>query len=188
MKRIFTIILLLVIALPLHSQLPRMELIEQPKLVHETFPDRRDINGRLCAVIKVVSDMDGFGYDSYNGVVGAVVDKMGEDMVYLSPDERVLLIFHTGYEPLKIILSEIGVLLQEKQMWQIKIKGSIVYVLPVTFVLDPSDAQVYINGKAMGSGPSYQLNSGKYHVKLAKDGYQSEEDTIIVNPNQVLFN
>ena len=188
MKRIFSILLLFAIALPLHAQLPRMELMEPPKLLAEKFPDRHDINGRLCAVIKVLSDLDGFGYDSYNGVVGNIVDKMGEDIVYLSPDENVFMIFHTGYEPLKIILAEIGIFLKEKQMWSIKIKASNVYVLPVTFVLDPADAQIYINAKAMGLGPTYQLNSGKYHLKIMKDGYQTTEDTISVNPNQVLFN
>ena len=187
MKRIFTILLMFVITMPSHAQLPRMELMEPPKLLAEKFLVRRDINARLCAVIKVVSDLEGFGYDSYNGVVGNIVDKIGEDMVYLSPDERVLMIFKNGYEPLKIILSEIGILLEENEMWLIKIKGSKMYVLPVTFVLDPPDAQIYINGKAMGTGSTYQLNSGKYHLKIMKDGYQSKEDTITVNPNQVLF-
>ncbi len=58
----------------------------------------RDANGRICAAIKVISDRDGFKYQANNGVA-RVDDMPGRDMVYLQPDERVLEIYQTGYEP-----------------------------------------------------------------------------------------
>jgi hypothetical protein len=82
----------------------------------------RDANDRICAAIQTVSDMDGFSYKSNNGVV-QVDDKPGKDMVYLSPDERVLEIMHSGHEPFKLILSEYGIQLREKEVWIVKIAG-----------------------------------------------------------------
>ena len=99
-----------------------LKIIGQPEKSQDEMVGVRDENNRLCAAIQIVSDMDGFKYESNNGVV-RVDDKPGRDMVYLSPDERVLYVFKTGHEPLKIILSEIGIQLKEREVWVIKIKG-----------------------------------------------------------------
>jgi len=188
MKNVLTFLFATLITVPLCAQLTRMQIEGNPLLLNETFPERRDINGKLCAMIQVVSDMEGFKYDSYNGIVGSVIDKSGKDQIYLSPDERVLMIFHPGHEPLKFILSEIGIRLKEKQMWVIKVKGGGISLMPVSFVITPVDAEIYINGKAMGSGPTFQLDEGNYKIKIEKDGYMSVQDNIIVNTTQVLFN
>jgi hypothetical protein len=88
------------------SALAQMRIDGKPQISGSEFVSRRDANGKICAAIQVISDMDGFKYQSYNGIVGDVDDQPGRDMVYLSPNERVLEIFKSGYEPLKIILSE----------------------------------------------------------------------------------
>ena len=104
------------------QELKKMEIIGKPqKLTTGEMVARRDQNGNYCAAIQVVSDMDGFSYDSFDGIVGDILDNPSEDIVYLTKSERVLKIFRIGYEPLQIILSDHGVVLKEREIWQIKI-------------------------------------------------------------------
>lgn len=84
--------------------------------------DSKDINGELCAGLVITSDLSGFTYDSYNGIV-KVVKKPGRDFLFLSPTERITFIFKTGYEPFKIVLSDLGVTLESGQVWELRITG-----------------------------------------------------------------
>jgi len=181
------ICILLLIDTPLHAQLSRMIIDGRPRQLNEKCFQRRDANGRLCAVIKVISEMEGFRYDSYNGIVGKVIDNPGLDLIYLSPDERVFIIYQTHYEPKKIILSELGINLEENQVWELIIKGSLSHLLPISFMVEPKEANIYIDGKAMGSGPIFQLNQGKHIIRIVKENYITIEDTISVNMNNALY-
>ena len=143
MKRsIWISILILIMPLLLSAQLSEMQIVGHPEPLSDVIVARRDINGNFCAGIKIISEMDGFSYDSYNGIVGKIEDKPGEDLVYVSANERVLMVYHSGYEPLKIILQETGIRLKPRTVWQIKISGE-ARQLPVTFVVTPSDAVSY---------------------------------------------
>ncbi|HZK08741.1 MAG TPA: SUMF1/EgtB/PvdO family nonheme iron enzyme [Bacteroidales bacterium] len=166
-----------------------MEIIGKPqKLTTGEMVARRDQNGNYCAAIQVVSDMDGFSYDSFDGIVGDILDNPGEDIVYLTKSERVLKIFRIGYEPLQIILSDVGIVLKEREIWQIKIAGEeTADVLPVTFRFTPADATLFIDGKNVGSKLTQELSVGEHQVKLVRDGYQTIEKNIDVNKGKVFF-
>ncbi len=110
----YKIILLMLLAGNLYAQqLAQLRVLGKPQKAPDEFVAKRDANGRYCAMIKVISDMEGFQYDAYNGVV-AVDDQPGQDLVYLQPDERVLEVFREGYEPLKLILSNYGIQLKPR--------------------------------------------------------------------------
>ncbi|HZK08742.1 MAG TPA: SUMF1/EgtB/PvdO family nonheme iron enzyme [Bacteroidales bacterium] len=166
-----------------------MEIIGKPqKLNTGEMVARRDQNGNYCAAIQMVSDMDGFSYDSFDGIVGDILDNPGEDIVYLTKSERVLKIFRIGYEPLQIILSDHGVVLKEREIWQIKIAGNeSADVLPVTFRFTPTDASLFIDGKTVGKELTQNLSIGKHQIRLEKTGYQAIEKTVTVNEKQVFF-
>ena len=190
MKKIFLFLLIVLIALPAFTQeLKKMTIIGKPqKLQSGEMVARRDQNGNYCAAIQVVSDMDGFGYDSNDGRVGEILDNPGEDIVYLTAGERVLKVFRNGYEPLQIILSDHGIILKEREIWQIKIAGNeAADVLPVTFRFTPEDATLFIDGKEASVKLTQELGVGEHQVKLVRDGYQNIEKTITVNKNKVFF-
>ncbi len=65
-----------------HAQLAKMSISGTPQKSSDEIVGKRDANGRFCAAIQVISDMDGFSYDAYNGVV-ELDDQPGRDMVYL---------------------------------------------------------------------------------------------------------
>jgi hypothetical protein len=171
------------------SALAQMRIDGKPQKSGSEFVSRRDANGKICAAIQVISDMDGFKYQSYNGIVGDVDDQPGRDMVYLSPNERVLEIFKSGYEPLKIILSEYGIQLREKEVWQIKIIGSAKAgdLLPVTIVVQPPDAQITVDGQPAQSDQPVKLSKGPHQLRIEKQGFQPVEETITVSESDVLF-
>lgn len=185
--RFIILIMIGLLAHPLFAQLARMEVSGKPAALGDEISAVRDANGRFCAAVQVLSDMDGFKYDSYNGVV-RVDDNPGKDMVYLSPDERVLEIYKTGYEPLKLILADIGMRLQAKAVWSIKISGQAKLTkIPVSILVEPAPDEILIDGVAQGKGPTFQVARGKHQVSIVRDGYQTIEASIDVDANKTLF-
>lgn len=171
----------------LSAQTNQMNIDGKPEKSSSEMVGVRDDNGRICAMIKVVSDMDGFSYDSYNGVV-KVDDKPGEDRVYLQPDERVLEIYRNGFEPLKLILSEIGIQLKSKEVWTLRISGEDkLNQLPVVLLSRPEGAHVFIDGKDKGISEKQDLSSGTHNIRLVKQGYEPIIKTIQVDKNNTLF-
>jgi len=187
MKRsIWISILILIMPLLLSAQLSEMQIVGHPEPLSDVIVARRDINGNFCAGIKIISEMDGFSYDSYNGIVGKIEDKPGEDLVYVSANERVLMVYHSGYEPLKIILQETGIRLKPRTVWQIKISGE-ARQLPVTFVVTPSDAKIAADGQNVPEGGSIRLGTGRHFVTVNKDGFETIQDSIVVSEDQTVF-
>lgn len=80
---ILFLILLFIVPNIILGQIPKMEIDEVPILLKDEIAVKRDLNGRYCAAIKIISDLKGIKYQSYNGVVS--VDNLpGMDMVYIS--------------------------------------------------------------------------------------------------------
>ena len=79
MQRILFLCLLVCAVLSAQdSELNQLQLVGQPRQLQSEIVAVRDANQRFCAGIKVISDMDNFTYQSYNGVV-QVDDRPGED-------------------------------------------------------------------------------------------------------------
>jgi len=171
--------------------LTELKIVGKPEKSLNEMVGVRDVNGRLCAAIQVISDMDGFKYDSYNGVV-RVDDDPGRDMVFVSPDERVIEIFKTGYKPLKIILSEIGIQLHEKDVWKVTLKGSKkedpAYALTVRAI--PGNADIFLLRSETETGATDTLrlknaeptdvSAGKYRLQISKLGYKTKDTTLSI--------
>jgi hypothetical protein len=66
MKKLLLLLLSCLLFAPSFAQeLKKMEIIgKQTKLTSGEMVARRDQNGNYCAAIQMVSDMDGFSYDS----------------------------------------------------------------------------------------------------------------------------
>ncbi|MCD6161672.1 MAG: PEGA domain-containing protein, partial [candidate division Zixibacteria bacterium] len=187
LKLILTVLILTIIAAPLIAELSSLQIEGKPVKSSDEIVGVKDANGRFCAAIQVISDMDGFAYDSYNGVI-RVDKKPGKDMVYLQPDERVLEIFQTGYEPMKIILSEIGIKLNSKEVWKIRLTGEKKLInIPIVIISEPSGAIIFIDGKEQGTGKQHTVAEGNHQLKLVKDGYQPLIEAIYVDVNNTLF-
>jgi len=171
------------------QDLREMRLVGSPEKSATEIVSRRDNNGNFTAAIMVISDMDGFSYDAYNGVVGNVDSRPGMDMVYVQATERVLEIYKTGYRPLKIILSEEGIRLKPQEVWQITVAGDPppTSTIPVTIRFTPTDAALFIDGQSVGRAATYALTPGDHALKIEKEGFQPVNRTITVSESQVFF-
>lgn len=179
--------LMLLVCNILSAQTTKLQIIDKPEKSTSEIVAVRDANGRFCAGIQVISDLGGFSYDAYNGVV-KVDKKPGKDMVYIQSSERVLEIYLSGYEPLKIILSEIGIQLNEKDVWIIKITGDAKLIdIPINIITQPEGATVFIDGKRLGSGKNFQVAKGKHTLRLTMDGYRTISKQIEVSESSNLF-
>lgn len=169
------------------QDLNQLNLVGKPEKLETEIVAVRDVNNRYCTAIKVVSDMDGFSYQSYNGIV-KVDDNMGEDLVFIQPDERVLQIYKSGFQPLKVILMEIGIQPEPKAVWQLKITGEIqADNISISIITEPSGAQVNLDGKSYGAVDKIVVSQGNHQLRLQKDGFEPIIQTIFVDAVNNLF-
>ena len=59
-----------------------------PNDISATRYPKFDANDKLCALIKVISDIDQLGFERNMGIVGNIEKKTGEYWIYVSPEER----------------------------------------------------------------------------------------------------
>jgi hypothetical protein len=187
MSKLFYYLFFITVPYLFANDLLQLHIAGQPAKLSDEIIAVKDINGRYCAAIQIISDMDGFIYDSYNGVI-KIDDKPGQDMVFLEPDERVLQIFHEGYEPLKIILSELGIHLDQKKAWKIKISGEKKLIeIGIVIITKPEGAHITIDGQDRGTGKQHTVTIGNHELKISKAGYQPILQTVYADEKQSLF-
>ena len=150
--------------------------------------EHRDANGEVCAGFVVVSDLTGLTFKSWNDIVKMNQDP-GRSFLFLSPSERVVEVYCFGYEPLKIYLNDIGVRLKSGEVWQVKVTGDKkLDVIPVTILIEPNDATIFLDSLHKGTNTTHQLSAGKHQLRVEKKGYKTAALDIDVSPSNVLFN
>lgn len=185
MKRM-SVLLILFCAQSLFAQLPQLRLEGKPEKVEEGLVVRQDVNGRYCAAIRVQTNVEGLRYEANMGIAGNIERKAGMDIVYLSPDERVLEILHTQYKSMKIILSDAGIRLNPQDVWQITVTGE-ARTITVTIVVEPADAIIKLDGKDIGKGPGFKLPVGKHTLALEHPEYEPLEEQIDISEDRAYF-
>jgi PEGA domain len=147
----------------------------------------RDTNGEVCAGIMIVSDLEGLTYQSNNGIVDKQ-SQPGKDLLYVSPSERVIEVYKFGYEPLRIILSDLSINLKSGQVWQTKITGDKkLDLIPVNILTNPTDATIIIDGKTEPISKNYQLSEGLHELIVEKTGYRTFLKSIDVKTTNNFF-
>ncbi|MCD4730380.1 MAG: PEGA domain-containing protein, partial [Bacteroidales bacterium] len=150
------------------------------------FP-KHDANDKLCALIKVISDIDQLGFESNLGIVGNIEKKTGEYWIYLSPGERKLSMW--GPNLLKYNLN-LSVLPKSGKVYQVVVtrKGEGVKGgFSTGFILlksQPSGANVWIDDEYRGTTPFQQeMVGGYYAYRIEKEMFYSKEGgfTVLVN-------
>ncbi|MEI7812495.1 MAG: PEGA domain-containing protein [Ignavibacteria bacterium] len=192
MKSIFfSFVLLVILISPFYSQeLSELRISGKCVILPEELIDRnnRDVNGEVCAGLMMISDLDGLAYDSYNQIVK--IKKMpGQDLLFLSPGERVVTVYKTGFKPLKIILHEYGIKLMSGTVWKVEITGDRkLDLIPVNILASQPDVRIFVDEKDKGTGKTFQISAGEHRVRLEKEGYKTVQATILVSASSNLFN
>lgn len=173
--------ILLVSAFLQAQNLSQLQIVGKAEKSSDEMTGIKDENGRFCAAIRIISDMDGFSYDAYNGVV-KVDDQPGRDIIYLSPDERVLEILHTGFQPMQIIFSEAGIQLAPRAVFVIKISADSKYNSRKGHLIlktQPAGATIQIDGmpglNQISPHRFENLSAQTWKFIITKEGYVRRE-------------
>jgi uncharacterized protein (TIGR02145 family) len=150
--------------------------------------DNKDSNGEICAGLVILTDLTGLNYQSSLGIVKNN-QSIGKDFLFLSPSERMVEVFCSGYQPLKIILNEVGIKLKSGEVWQIKITGDKkADLISVQINVTPSDADIFIDGNSQSKARTFRLTKGEHQIVISKDGFVEQVKTLYVSEENFVFN
>lgn len=169
--------------------IPELRIVENGSLQENEFVASiiRDVNGRIAAGLIIESDLTGLAYESNNGIIKRDI-KPGRDFLFLSPDERVVTVYKSGYKPLKIFLLENNVRLRSGMVHKISITADKkLNEIPINIITNPSDATIMIADTTIKSGSTLTLLEGKYAIQIESEGYDTINDTINVVSDKTLF-
>jgi hypothetical protein len=186
-RLIISLLALASLLFPQENELPQLRLLEKPRLLSSERVGSSHTYGnrQIAAMLKIVSDMEGFAYVANNGIIG--VDRLpGVDRVYVTAEERILRVYKTGFDEFLIVLLDEGVSLREGQVWELKITGDRKPV-NVTILTQPADAEKILDGENLGSGESFKIVPGEHELRIRKEGYRGETRRITVTEDQTLF-
>ena len=196
MKKHILSILIILLTFSLHAQ-NEMRVVGKGEYLPSELIDKsiRDANGEVCAGLMIKSDLTGFTYDSNNGIV-KVNRQTGEDLLFLSPDERQVKVYKSGFAPLTINLYDLGIKLSSGQVWQLKITGNSNYsrsddnLIELQFLC--SEENVYSSYGALtptlslSKTISYKLPKGTYTFKFQKNGFADVTKAVDLQTQQQL--
>lgn len=147
----------------------------------------RDANGDVCAGLMIVSDLDGLSFDSNNQIV-KVNSMPGQNLLFLSPEERFVKIYKTGYKPLEIVLLDHGIRLSSGRVYKIEVTGrKKAELIPVTIHVKPENSRLYVDNVQKAANTTFTLPVGKHEFKAEKEGFYSAIDSVEVNTTKAFF-
>ncbi len=153
---------------------------------------KRDQNGDVCAIIKVVTTQSNFSFEGDGLGIVSAEQKVGEYWIYLPYGSKRLSIMHpqlgllrdyiypspieraTVYE-LLITTGKVEIVVTEDD------PGQFLVIIP-----EPADAIIFINDESVKSG-EYQakLNPGKYNYRVEAPLYHTEFGVVEIKDQKV---
>ncbi len=164
---------------------------QENDLTARTYFPKKDQNGDVCAIIKVVTTQTGFAWDSDGLGIVAAEPKIGEYWIYVPHGAKRLTIQHP----------QLGIL--RDYLYPLPIEPATVYILELTtgkvevtvtqetigsewvvITSEPSGADVYIDEKSTGKQTpfSMQYPLGVHTYSLSLDLYHSDGGRFELTP------
>ncbi len=142
----------------------------------------RDANGDLTALIKVVTNEQGFDFDGGSLGIVKVMPQPGEIWVYVPDRARSITIRHGKFGVLRNYAYPVPV--KSGNVYEMKLSHGTVEVIikpreiPTEWLVissTPAGADVYLNEQAVGKTPySAELPEGRYTWRVERNLYQTE--------------
>ena len=184
------ILLVMNLTINLYAQdISQMRVIGNGRYLSDEPMDKSitDANGNICAGLVIQTDLTGISYNSNKGIVKINPD-LGKTLLYLSPDENVVVVYKAGFLPLEIDLNSYGIKLKSGEVWKVIISEVLDNnSLPVNIVISPDDAILFIDNKKVDVSQRHNLGDGEHKIVIQKNGYMIVLDTINVSDENILF-
>jgi len=152
------------------------------------FP-RRSVNDEPCALIKVVTNIQGMQFDSNLGIVDMVRQEDEGYWLYVPPKERRIRLMASGYLPLDLPMPEPAA---ENRVYNLVVTsigvGGNLELIPVNFIVDGhTDAVLIIGDETFPIDQTLQLGKGLYDIRIEKPGYRPISTQIEITETNTLF-
>ncbi len=149
--------------------------------------EKRTVNNDVCALVKVVTNIEEMKFDSNIGIVE--VEKKEEGYwVYIAPRERRIRLMAPGYLPLDVPMPEPAKSFVVYNMVVASIGVNASDMIPVNFIVDGHpDALLEIDGESSALNESVRLAKGMHKIRITKAGYKTIEEEIEVSESSTLF-
>ncbi len=188
MKNILLILLLIFASQVLFADSLSVTGYKQiPNDISATRYSRLDANDNQCALIKVLTALENLGFESNLGIVGNIEKKQGEYWIYVSPGERRLSFWGSGYMRYNYNLPEPT---QSGKVYQMIVvpKGVSDGGIATGYVLlksEPTGAKVWIDDEYMGITPyQSEMTAGYHDYRLEKEMYYPKEGGFTIRLNE----
>jgi len=153
--------------------------------------DKRDVNGDLCAIIKVRTGLNNLNFHSNQ--LSDMVHKTGEYWLYVSPGIQYIEILKEGFSRLGYQIPE-TIESQNTYIMRLTQKGAGGRVdedlLKLSFKFNTDNVYVNREGfapvQASGSSAVFRLPEGKYDFTFSKNGYKDKTQTITLTEDQTI--
>ena len=161
----------------------RFRLLENDltALNHET--QRLDQNGEVCAVIKVVTPVDGFYFDGGSLGIVANVPHAGECWLYVPHHSQKITISHRNFAVLRDYYYDVPI--ESGRTYEMLIDINTGVFSNIVAQLDKSD--IYIDGEYAGKSPIYNryLNYGQHTLRAVKGMFEGEKTLLVTRSDDL---
>src|SRR6218665_1030570 len=194
MKFLFIIVLVLFTVHLLtaqHIAVKSFRVLENDLDARTNFP-RKDQNGDICALIKVVTTETGFDWDGDQLGIRKTLQKKGEIWIYVPFGAKRITISHAVLGVLRNYAYPLNIekaTVYEMALTTVKVVTAVQEekIKTVWLVLssNPPGADVYIKSVLRGSAPyTEKMKPGKYAYRLEKALYHSESGTVEITGDE----
>lgn len=149
---------------------------------------KEDQNGKVCALIKVVTTEKGLSFENGALDIIATQQKPGEVWVWIPQQSRNFSILHADYPPIRSYDFD-GYDIESGRCYELVLstprKQVVTHVdttpkCSVSIKSDNSGDSVFINDSLVGPTPfAISLRPGTYVVKVNHEGYEQEKNVVI---------
>ncbi len=188
MKQLYTLIFILSFTSSLFAQQISVKSFQKREtdLDARVYNPKKDQNGDVCAIIKVVTTQTGFTWDPDGLGIMAAVAKVGEYWLYVPYGAKRLSIHHPKLGilrdyiyPLPIEKATVYEMVLTTGKVTTKVEEAEIESQWLIINSEPSDAVVYINNQAVGKTPyQNELPIGKYTWRIQKDLYINQAGAV----------
>ncbi len=145
---------------------------------------KKDVNGDLCGLIKISTDITGITFPDKDIV--NIQAKTGEYWIYVSPGKKYLKLTNAGYAAYMYSFPN-NISIQSDCVYSLKLKSKGASavdenLLLLTLKMNVSDVVIIKNGTSSNIAKlnqvQYRLPAGEYNFKFVKQGYANQEITV----------
>lgn len=147
-------------------------------IVLTQYPDK--------AAIIIESEVDNLRFQSnMQGILETIEPGPGRYILAVEPVTQIIRINADGFVQKRVRIGNPRP--GDRIFYSVYPEASEAGMLPVFFGVSPAEAKLYLNQREIETNAAVELSPGTYELRLEHDGYQSIQDDIKVNTQNVFF-